>query len=390
MWTEPGLDLGFIEPRPLYTFLLKVAARCNLACDYCYVYFSADQSWRTRPRFVSDNVVDRLAERISEHAAVHDLTKVQIILHGGEPLLLGGERIACLVDRLRARIPIPVHFGIQTNGTLLDEELLRWLAPRKVELGVSLDGTREMNGRRVFHDGKPSFDQAIAGIEILRSIAPELWAGLLVVVDLNHDPDLLYRFLAGLAPPSVDLVLPDHHHIDPPPRPADDIRRDAYGRWLSVMFDNWYMDAPRFSIRYFEEILKLLLGGRSEVETIGAAPVDLVIVETDGQIEPVDTLKTAGRHVTDIGLDIFGHSFDDAIRHPAILSRMGGTATLCGECKACSKVDVCGGGYVPHRYGEDGTFLHPSVYCEDLRFVIGHIHERVRHDLSQARLARSA
>ena len=30
-------------------FLLKVHSRCNLACDYCYVYQHADQSWRTRP-----------------------------------------------------------------------------------------------------------------------------------------------------------------------------------------------------------------------------------------------------------------------------------------------------------------------------------------------------
>lgn len=390
MWTEPGLDLGSVEARPLYTFLLKVASRCNLACDYCYVYFSADQSWHERPRFMSDEVVERLAERISEHAAVHCLPEVQIVLHGGEPLLLGGERLARLVDRLRARIPIPITVGVQTNGTLLDEKLLHWLAPRKVKFGISLDGTRDMNRRRVFHNGRPSFDHAIAGIEILRRIAPELWAGLLVVVDLNHEPEVLYRFLVGLAPPSIDLVLPDHHHVNPPPRPAGDLRKDAYGRWLSVVFDAWYRDAPEFRIRYFEEILKLLLGGRSELETIGAAPADLVVVETDGQIEPVDTLKTAGRHVTDIGLDIFRHSFEDAIRHPAILSRMGRSATLCHECRACPEVDICGGGYIPHRYGADGQFLHPSVYCEDLRFLISHIREKVRPDLAHARRVQSA
>ena len=35
-------------PVPLRQFVLKVHSRCDLACDHCYVYQSADQSWRGR------------------------------------------------------------------------------------------------------------------------------------------------------------------------------------------------------------------------------------------------------------------------------------------------------------------------------------------------------
>ena len=34
---------------PLSQFVLKVHSRCDLACDHCYVYEAADQSWRGRP-----------------------------------------------------------------------------------------------------------------------------------------------------------------------------------------------------------------------------------------------------------------------------------------------------------------------------------------------------
>ena len=33
-------------PVSLSQFVLKVNSRCNLACDHCYVYEAADQSWR--------------------------------------------------------------------------------------------------------------------------------------------------------------------------------------------------------------------------------------------------------------------------------------------------------------------------------------------------------
>ena len=76
-------------PVPLDQFVLKVHSRCDLACDHCYVYESADQSWRGRPIGMPDEAISRTAGRIAEHAAQHGLSTVQVVLHGGEPLLAG-------------------------------------------------------------------------------------------------------------------------------------------------------------------------------------------------------------------------------------------------------------------------------------------------------------
>src|ERR1043166_2879062 len=48
-----GLDIrGLLEqgwrPTPFREFVLKVHSRCNLTCDYCYIYEMADQSWRAQ------------------------------------------------------------------------------------------------------------------------------------------------------------------------------------------------------------------------------------------------------------------------------------------------------------------------------------------------------
>jgi len=48
------------------SFLIKIASRCNLACDYCYVYEHADQSWKSQPAFMADETIHALAHRIGE------------------------------------------------------------------------------------------------------------------------------------------------------------------------------------------------------------------------------------------------------------------------------------------------------------------------------------
>lgn len=56
---------------PIDQFVLKVHSRCDLACDHCYVYEAADQSWRGRPVVISDDVISRTAQRTAQADHLH-------------------------------------------------------------------------------------------------------------------------------------------------------------------------------------------------------------------------------------------------------------------------------------------------------------------------------
>src|SRR5579871_2780146 len=103
---------------PFRQFVLKIHSRCDLACDHCYVYEHADQSWRGRPAVISQETVLRAAERIAEHASEHRLSMVRVILHGGEPLLAGAPRLEAIARVLRRAIePVcELDLRIHTNG----------------------------------------------------------------------------------------------------------------------------------------------------------------------------------------------------------------------------------------------------------------------------------
>src|SRR5277367_3351055 len=94
----PALLAGGWNPLPFREFIVKVHSRCDLSCDYCYMYEMADQSWRSQPRRVSAEIAEATALRIGEHARAHHLRDITLILHGGEPLLAGQQLIWTLVE----------------------------------------------------------------------------------------------------------------------------------------------------------------------------------------------------------------------------------------------------------------------------------------------------
>ncbi|WP_245588763.1 MULTISPECIES: FxsB family cyclophane-forming radical SAM/SPASM peptide maturase [Actinoalloteichus] len=386
-----GLDVAGLRERgqprlPFSRFVLKVHGRCNLACDYCYLYEMADTSWRRTPAVMSQETVRVVADRVAEHARRHDLADVRITLHGGEPLLVGPVALDRVLRVLRASVePVArIGFAIQTNGVLLTDEVVGVLAEHRVRVGVSLDGGADAHDRhRRRRGGGGSHAAAAAGIRRLTAAHPELFAGLLAVVDLDNDPVEVYEHLLSYSPPAVDFLLPHGNWTTPPP--PGRVPDGNYARWLMAVYDRWY-GAPRREtrVRLFEELVNLLLGGRSRSEAVGLAPVAFVVVDTDGSLEQVDSLRSAFDGAAATGLTV-ADGLEEAMDHPAVVARQLGLAGLSPTCRSCPVVAVCGGGLYAHRYRAGEGFLNPSVYCADLRILVDHVSRRVRADLARLR-----
>ena len=148
----------------------KIHSRCNLACDYCYVYEAADQNWRNQPKAVAARTVQAAGRRIAEHAAAHDLQGVTVTLHGGEPLLVGLDGLRQIVTELRCAVEgvTDLAIGLQTNGVLLDETLAEYLLAEGIRVGISLDGGRAANDRhRRFAHGGGSHDHVVRAVRLM-------------------------------------------------------------------------------------------------------------------------------------------------------------------------------------------------------------------------------
>lgn len=385
-WPYDELDTAAHRPTPFHQFVLKVHGRCNLDCSYCYLYQGPDHSWRDRPARTPDTTMLRTAHRIAEHVRAHRLDRIRIELHGGEPLLTGPDPVLAYARVVRQAVPADCHVTatVQTNGTLLTAAALERLAAAGIRVGLSLDGGRAgHNARRVDRAGRPAWPAARAAAQRLTA-RPETYAGVLCTIDLGADPLDVYRSLLELGPPGVDFLLPHANWASPPPglTPASPGRHrpraTPYGDWLAAVFDAWWdEDRLRTRVRLFQEIAALLLGAPSGAEAVGLSPLAAVVVETDGSIDQVDSLRSAYAGASRTGLDVFRHSFDQALRHPGVAARQLGERGLADECRGCPVGMVCGGGNYVHRYAPGSGFLHPSVYCADLERLIRHVAHRL-------------
>ncbi len=389
-WPYTALDVRALHatgwrPTPLHDIVLKVHQRCNLACDYCYVYEHADQSWRDRPKAMTADIWQAAVAALGRHARRHSLKDVRVVLHGGEPLLFGVAGLGRLADAVRAALPdgCTAEFGMQTNGVKLTAPAIEGLLRHGIRAGVSVDGVEKNHDRhRLTRNGRGSFAAVSRALDLLRQ--PEhrdAYAGILCTVAPDTDPEECYAQLVAFEPPMIDFLLPHANWEQAPWQPDGMVT--AYADWLCAVFDRWYQDRNGPRVRLFEDVINLLLGGSARGEQLGLSPSAVVVVESDGDIEQVDALKTAYPGAAATGLNVLRDDFDSVLDDPGVVARQIGLLALSQDCLACPVHRVCGGGHYAHRYRAGAGFQNRSVYCADLYKFIEHVRARVNAEVQR-------
>ncbi len=370
---------------PIETIVVKVASRCNLNCTYCYMYNLGDNSYLKQPKFMTDATIEHLVKRIRENCLKNNTKKFLIVIHGGEPLLMGYNRFENFIvkTKILEQEGIEINYSLQTNALLLDKKWCDLFNKYKIPIGISIDGRKDVNDEyRVGHKGEGSYDRIIQGIKIAQKYLKSQIGGL-SVLNLNSNPIDTYLHAKEIGFVSTDYLLPDTNYdhsnkvLDPSNTP--------YADWLIPVFDKWFKEdnTKRIDVRFFYFLVHAILGGSVSIDAFGEALNNVLVIETNGGIEAVDVLKVCGDNFTKAGANVLTHSFDDAIQTPLANLYYQSGKLLPKKCLACPIKELCGGGYLPHRYSSKNGFNNPSVYCNDLLKLITHIQNRVVDELPQ-------
>lgn len=356
--------------------ILKISERCNLACSYCYFFFSGDDSYQRHSPTIKKATIDDVGDFIAREVLDNDLSVVQIDLHGGEPLLMKKRAFREMATTLVESCgPAECRLALQTNGTLLDEEWLDIFGVFNVCFSFSLDGPKAINdAARVDKKGLGSYDDVAEAISrahrAFEAGRLEIRPGVLCVINPIYDGAEIYRHLVhDLGFDRLDFLLPDENY-NSMKAPSE----GQVGRYLTAVFEAWVADDdPSVKIRFVELYLGRILSSpqkrKAERESFGARTV--VTISSDGHVSPDDVLRSA---VPDFFADppvVSNIRLDNLFRSEPLKTLLSDIDRLPSDCNDCLWSDICrGGDQAIHRYRSDNGFDNKSVYCIDMDIML--------------------
>jgi uncharacterized protein len=368
--------------------ILKIASRCNLNCDYCYVYNVGDNTYLNQPKFMSYETVDALLDKVVLHSQEYELDYFEFIFHGGEPLLIAPEFYEYFIAEANLKLSnIEISYALQTNGVLLSKTWCELFERLNIRIGISIDGNQQNHDlHRKYHHGGGSYDDTIKGLRIAQNTSFfKEKLGILMVIDPSTNPLEVYQHLKTLGIKQVSFLLP-YGNYEKLPLGLENLRKNSdlnitpYADWLLAIFEQWYVDRD-VEIRIFRQIIELVLGIDNGFEYWGKRLNEFLVIETDGSIEAVGALKFCGNGFTKNGMNVKHNTLDESLQTPLANQYHQSHQSLCSKCENCPIVDACGGGFFANRYKNENGFDNPSIYCNDLMKMIAVIQNKVIDDI---------
>ena len=348
---------------------LKIASRCNLNCSYCFMYNLGDTTYKKQPKFMASETVDQIISKTKNYIKKYNKKEFSFIFHGGEPLLAPKSFYVDFmnkVEKIQQELPnVSFYFDLQTNGVLLDKEWITLFKRLNISPSISVDGTKKAHDMyRVDHKGNGSYDDVFKSAKLLRREMD--FADIACVINIEESPQEIYNSFKKMNASYVNFLIPDYTHDNFP----FDKNKTAMADWLIELFEIWIKDEKRFKIPIFLGLLNSLM--RLQENTKNESTV--LVIETNGEIEAIDSLKACGHGFTKTGLNIKNNDFDD-IQNTSLgnLYFNDFTKKLSNQCMECPLKEVCKGGRLVHRFSKENGFNNSSVYCNDLIKLIAHV-----------------
>ncbi|OGD16201.1 MAG: anaerobic sulfatase maturase [Candidatus Aminicenantes bacterium RBG_16_66_30] len=336
-------------PRSFQVFVKPAGAACNLACGYCYYLGKGPGGRDDAPARMA---ADLLETYIARHIAASPDEIIRFSWHGGEPTILGIDYFRTIVAIERELCPPgrTIANGLQTNGTLLDEEWGRFLAAEGFLVGLSLDGPREIHDRhRLTRDGRSSYNETMRGYGILRRHGVP--TDVLCVVGAHNAgrPLEVYSFFREIGASYLTfLPLVERRPGAPGGVSPETVTPAAWGDFLCAVFDEWVdRDIGRIKIQIVEEAARTAFGQEHSLCIFRPVCGDIPVLERDGDLFSCDHFVDAAHRLGNIRETPLA----ELLEGPA--QRAFGQAKLDAlprVCRTCEVLDMCNGECPKNRF----------------------------------------
>lgn len=344
---------------PLSIMIKPASALCNMRCEYCFYHDVTDHRDVKSFGLMSEETADNLIRKALDFA---NGESIAFAFQGGEPTIRGIDffRYFCKrVDELNV-MKSQIYYGLQTNGTLIDDTWARFFKQRKFLIGLSLDGDFNNNSFRIDEKRQNSFYKIINAANIFTKHG----------VDFN-----ILTVLTGRCADNIDDILRyfkkrgfRYLQFIPCLRPFGDTSEsplymtvEQYKNFLIHGFNAYVKDYVRdeyTSIRYFDNLVHLYLGNPTEQCGMCGHCSHQFVAEGNGNIYPCDFYCTDEWLLGNINNE--NENFDTLAHSEKAIRFLKESIAVSDECKRCKYFALCRSGGCK-RTREDRN------YCESYK-----------------------
>lgn len=295
--------------------------------------------------------------------------------HGGEPLLAGLPFFRKVIELQHRHLPADkkVLNGIQTNGTLINDEYCRFFSDSEFIVGISIDGPGKLHdNNRYSSDGRGTVTRSLQGFELLRKY--KIPTEVLCVVNSENvkHPLVIYDFYRKLGVQFITFL----PLVNLKPGPKSEVSRNSvgskdFGIFLSTIFDEWVgKDIGRIKIQIFEEMIRPAFNQEHTLcifkETCGRVPV----VEFNGDFYSCDHYVNKEHLIGNIMSGHLSHFLESSNQQKFGQAK---SAMLPEYCIKCNVRPMCNGECPKNRFlqtpeGEYGL----NYLCEGYKYFFNH------------------
>lgn len=346
-----------LKPSAVY---FNPTERCNFNCGYCYLPEAMRRDGRT---MTPDELCETLGSLLSSFRQVlPEGAKPQIVFHGSEPLL-AKEAVFAGIERYRNDF----HFGVQTNGTLLDDDAIGFLTDHGVGIGVSLDGPNAQvaNATRMNWAGTGFFDHVVSVIEklvsypafnVITTVTRANVHALSAIVDLLHG---LGVRVAMLNP--VRCTQQGGQNL----KPENGELSEQFCRALDRAYELHQLSGRKLVIANFANVLAGIAGPTGRRLMCDISPCGggrcFFAVSAEGEAFPCSEFigfpEFCGGHV-------MRDSIETIIQSAPFKAVTGRKVETISPCAQCAIRHFCGAPCPAEIHAVSGTLNAPSPYCQ--------------------------
>lgn len=373
---NPKISTSKEKNKNIY-FIIDVTKKCNFNCLYCFRNLDDN-------RIIENDKLRDICSYILDITKKRKLKNVTVQVWGGEPLLA--------IDKLEfvynffKDTDIMLKIDIETNGSLITDSIAKKLFDMKVNVGVSLDGTKKHQDlqRRLIND-KSSNEMVTKGIKNLKKYYGDEVSGITVVTKYNYKDitDIINYFTNELKISNMKFnIVKDNPNAN----------EDRIGLSLEEvkLFANKLFDVVELynllGIKFSEGNIQMRISNLNErsnnsycISNGCKGGINLLSIDMNGNIYPCEMMDYKNVKIGSIYKDGKLSSNNELISqiNKSKKNNIYFQKKINSKCKTCPWQYYCKGGCTSRIIYSNGKMKYDEVECEFNKIIYERIVEQM-------------